>query len=193
MSAAQASGGSMRLRHGRTILTILAAIVPLQWSLIAQIPASAKRPFTYDVVDSWKAIQGTRLSEDGQWLAYATSAQGDDGELVVRNLRTGREFTHPRGTAPQFTPDARFVVFTIAQPKAEEENESRAEAAAGAEPGEGSPGQGRGRETARKEPRTGLGIMALPDGEVKTFDKVGSFKLPEKSSTWLAYYKGVTE
>src|SRR6266568_2506097 len=183
---------SMRVpRHGRTVLTIAAAIAALQWSLTAQIPGAVKRPLTYDVVDSWKSIQCTRLSDDGQWLAYATTAQGDDGELVVRNLRTGGEFRHPRGTAPQFTPDAKFVVFTIAQPKAEEEKESQAAAAAGAEPCETPPAQGRGRGSARSEPRTGAGIMTLPDGHVKTFEKVGSFRVPEKSSTWLAYYKGL--
>ena len=32
--------------------------------------------------------------------------------------------------------------------------------------------------------------MTLADGQVTTFDKVGSFSLPEESSTWLAYYKG---
>ena len=33
--------------------------------------------------------------------------------------------------------------------------------------------------------------MALPAGEVTTIEKVGSFRLPEESSAWLAYYKGV--
>src|SRR4051794_30436460 len=192
----------MRLRlHGRSVFTLVGALLALQWSLAAQTSSqasppspSAKRPLTYDVVDSWKSIQGTRLSDDGQWLAYATSAQGDDGELVVRNLRTGQEFKHPRGTAPTFTPDARFVVFTIAQPKAEEEKEAAANANAnpepGAEPAQG--GQGRGRGTGRaREPRTGMGIMTLPDGQVKTFEKVGSFSLPETSSVWLAYHKGI--
>src|SRR5262245_40356906 len=178
--------------RSRKLFIIAGALAALQWTLTAQTPAVAKRPLTYDVVDSWKSIQGTRLSDDGQWLAYATTAQGDDGELVVRNLRSGQEFKQPRGTAPAFTPDGRFVVFTIAQPKAEEEKENAANAneePSGAEPEQG---QGRGRGNNRpREPKTGLGIMTLPDGQAKTFDKVGSFKLPEKSSTWVAYYKGV--
>src|SRR3954462_2713794 len=33
--------------------------------------------------------------------------------------------------------------------------------------------------------------MTLPDGQVKAFEKVGSFSLPERSSTWLAYHKGL--
>jgi dipeptidyl aminopeptidase/acylaminoacyl peptidase len=190
--------------RGRTMFVVVGALAALQWTLTAQAPAAAgKRPLTYDVMDYWKSIQGTHLSDDGQWLAYATTAQGDDGELVVRNLRSGQEFKHPRGTAPAFTPDGKFVVFTIAQPKAEEEREAAANANANAEPGaepaQGGQGRGatgsgqaggRGNGRAR-EPRTGLGIMTLPDGQVKTFEKVGSFSLPETSSVWLAYHKGL--
>src|SRR5690242_19302253 len=103
--------------RSRTLLTVAAALLAMQWTMRAQAPP-AKRPLTYDAVDYWKSIQGTRLTDDGQWLAYATTAQSEDGEVVVRNLRTGQQFTHPRGTAPVFTPDGKFVVFTIAQPKA---------------------------------------------------------------------------
>jgi dipeptidyl aminopeptidase/acylaminoacyl peptidase len=184
--------------RGRTVLVMIGALAALQWSLTAQSqapstspPPVVKRPLGYDVVDSWKSIQGTRLSDDGQWLAYATSAQGDDGELVVRNLRTAQEFKHPRGAAPAFTPDGRFVVFTIAQPKAEEEKDAAA-AAAETPTAEPAQGQGRGRGNGRpREPKTGMGILALADGQVKTFEKVGSFSLPEQSSTWLAYHKGL--
>ena len=70
----------MRLRpHRRMIVTLLGALLALQWSLTAQTPAAAKRPLGYDAVDYWKSIQGTRLSDDGQWLAFATSAQSEDG------------------------------------------------------------------------------------------------------------------
>jgi dipeptidyl aminopeptidase/acylaminoacyl peptidase len=186
----------MRARPAATVvLSIAIAALAFEWPLTAQqVPVSAKRPLTYDVVDYWKSIQGTRLSDDGQWLAYATTAPGDDGELVVRNLRTGQEFKQARGMSPQFTPDAKFVVFTVAQPKAEEERDTQANAAGGGEPTAEptEPGQGRGRGgNTRREPRTGFGIMTLPDGQVKTFDKVGSFRIPEKSSIWVAYYKGL--
>ena len=64
----------MRL-HGRRLGLLAAALLTIQWSLTAQTPratsASAKRPISYDVVDSWRSIQATRLSQDGQWLAYA--------------------------------------------------------------------------------------------------------------------------
>jgi hypothetical protein len=179
----------------RSVVTFAAALLALQWTLTAQSPVTAKKPLTYDVVDSWKSIQGTRLSDDGQWLTYSTTAPGDDGDVFVRNLRTGQEFKQARGTNPSFTLDARFVAFTIAQPKADEERDAQANAGGGGEaPGtEASPGRGRGNN-ARREPRTGFGIMSLDGatmGQVKTFDKVGSFAMPDKSSTWVAYYRGV--
>ena len=191
--------------HGRTIALLFGTLLVVQWTLTAQSPAPApgKRPLTYDVVDYWKTIGATRLSDDGQWLAYAVTSQAEDGELIVRNLRSGQEFKHPRGTGAQFTTDGKFAIFTISQSKADEERERRANrgrggqnqeggqqaAAPEGQPAQGGRGQGRGNQ--RQEPRTGLGIMSLPDGKVTTIDKVGSFRLPEESPTWLAYYKGI--
>jgi dipeptidyl aminopeptidase/acylaminoacyl peptidase len=177
--------------RARIVFTCVGALLALQWSLTAQVPVTAKRPLSYDIVDYWKSIQGTRLSDDGQWLAYATSAQSEDGELVVRNVRSGQEFKHARGTSPAFTPDGKFVVFTIAQAKADEEKEAAANPGGTETPAAEAPAGRGGRGAAARTPRTGLGIMTLADGQVKTFDKVGSFSLPEKSSTWLAYHKGL--
>src|SRR5260370_13188355 len=84
----------------RTIITIAGALLTLQGSFAAQTPALAKRPLTYDVVDYWKSIQGTRLSEDGQWLPHATAAPGHDGDVFVRHLTRGYELNHPPRTSP---------------------------------------------------------------------------------------------
>jgi dipeptidyl aminopeptidase/acylaminoacyl peptidase len=202
----------MRRRlHARTLLLVLGALFALQFALTAQTPATSKRPISYDVVDYWKSIQGNRLSNDGQWLAYSVTSQAEDGELIVKNLRTDQQFKHPRGTGPTFTEDGKFLFFTIAQPKAEEEKEAAAEGAATGAAGEpaggqaaagragggqaagqgGGQGAGRGTQAARTQPRTGLGIMTLADGKVTTIEKVGSFRVPEESSAWLVYYKGV--
>ncbi|HEX7486870.1 MAG TPA: hypothetical protein VF332_12005, partial [Vicinamibacterales bacterium] len=181
----------------RLFALVVCGLVAYQWVLTAQVPVAAKRPLTYDVVDSWRSIQGTRLSNDGQWLAYATSSQAEDGEVVVRNLRTGQEFRHGRGTGPVFTQDGAFVIFTIAQSKADEEKDRLATRGSENQAGSGQPaggqgarGEGSAAQTPR-EPKTGLGIMALPGGQVTTVDKVGSFQVADESSTWLAYYKGI--
>src|SRR5476651_986009 len=81
--------------------------------------APAKKPITHDAYDSWKSIQGTKLSSDGVWLAYALQLQDGDGELVVRNLKTNAEIRAARGRAPVITSDAHFVVFEVAPLKAD--------------------------------------------------------------------------
>src|SRR5690606_20159787 len=92
--------------RGRTIALLAGSLLLTQWSLDAQSStAPAKRPLTYDVVDYWKSIGGTRISDDGQWVLYTVTSQAEDGELIVRNLRTTQEYRHPRGTNGQFTPD----------------------------------------------------------------------------------------
>jgi dipeptidyl aminopeptidase/acylaminoacyl peptidase len=155
----------------------------------AAVAAGTKKPLSYDAYDAWWSIQGTTLSRDGEWLAYALTSQGLDGQLVVRNLRTGQEQRHPRGTSPSFTPDGKFVVFTIAQTKAEEEKER---VAARGRSGEGTPGAqgGQGRGNANSSPRTAAGIMTLASGQVATVERIGSVTLPPESSTWVALHRG---
>ncbi len=155
-------------------------------SLAAQTPV--KRPVSYDVMDYWRSIQGTRLSQDGAWLAYALTASGDDGELVVRNLKTNQEFRSPRGTTPTFTPDGKFVIFTIVPTKADDERANRGQGA-GAAAAPAAAGRA-GGEGAQQNSRNSLGVMTLPDGKVTTIEQVATFRLPEESSTWLAYHKG---
>ncbi|MCX6546356.1 MAG: prolyl oligopeptidase family serine peptidase [Acidobacteria bacterium] len=222
----------------RTFALFVCVIAVVGIVVSAQAPSTNKRPLTYDVVDYWKSIPSSKLSNDGKWLAYSVTSQAEDGELVVRNLATGQEFRHPRGTGATFTEDGRFLIFSIAQTKTEEEKERVATEAAGATGtgGEQTAGAGRGTsgrqagggqaaaaatavqttgggqtaaagqttgragrsgrggtgggQTARNEPRTGMGVMTLADGKVTTVEKVGSFRVPDESSSWLAYYKG---
>jgi len=169
---------------------LCAAVLALSWfgfTIDAQSPAPAKRPLTYDVYDAWRSIQGTTLSRDGEWLAYALTANGVDGELVVRNLRTGREFRHPRGTDPVITPDGKFVVFTIVPTKAEDEKFREQERRAGRQGG----GQGRGENQPRRtESRNSAGIMTVATGQVAVVERIGTISLPEESSTWVALHRG---
>ena len=160
-------------------------------ALLAQSAVVGKKALSYDAYDAWWSIQGTTLSRDGEWLAYGLTSQGLDGQLVVRNLRTGQELKHPRGTNPAFTPDGKVVTFTIAQTKAEEEKErlsGRGRAGEGAA-GRGAEGAA-GRGGANAAPRTSAGIMTLATGQVTTVERVGGVSLPEESSSWAAMHRG---
>ena len=173
------------IRQMARVVTVMAVVAVWAWTPVsvgAQAPV--KRPLGYDAVDYWRSIAGTRLSEDGQWLAYAVTSQAVDGELIVRNLASGQEFRHPRGSAPVFTPDSKFVVFTIVPPKTTDEETP----AAGAPAAAGGEGEAAGGAAAAN--RNVAGIMALPSGQVTTVDQIATIRLAPESSTWVALHKG---
>ena len=188
----------MRVRVQRTSVALLCSallvVVGASWAVDAQQPTTtaAKKPLSYDTYDYWRSIQATTLSRDGQWLAYALTSAGADGELVVRNLRSGAETKQPRGTSPTFTADGKYVVFTIAQSKADEERERQSQRTQGR--GQGQPeaegGGAAGAGGARSQPRTSAGILTLATGQVSEIERVGSISLPEESSTWVAMHRG---
>jgi dienelactone hydrolase len=133
-----------------------------------QAPA-AKTPLSYDAYDGWRSIQGTQLSRDGQWLVYALVPQDGDGELVALDLKTDKEYRAPRGKQPVVTVDGKFVLFTVAPLKAEVDKAKK------------------DKKKPEDQPKAGLGILDLATGEVKTVDRVKSFKVPEESGAAVAY------
>jgi dipeptidyl aminopeptidase/acylaminoacyl peptidase len=144
---------------------------------------TSRRPLTHADYDSWRSIQGQRLSRDGRFLAYVLAPQDGDGEIVVRELASGKEYRHPRGAqpvnvlppptpgvpqppqqtpAPVFTADSRFVIFQIQPSKAETEAAKRA------------------KKKPEEMPKNAVGIMNLATGEVTRVEQVKSFKVPEE-------------
>jgi dienelactone hydrolase len=138
-------------------------------SLFLSPAAAAKKPVNYDCYDSWRSIQGTRLSRDGQWLVYALVAQQGDGELVARNLRNGSEHRQPRGKDPVITADGLFVVFAIS-PRQEEVDKAKKD-----------------KKKTEEMPKAGMGILNLSTGEAFTAERVKSFKVPEDGGAFMAY------
>ena len=189
-----------RRRLSRTAALLIAAsfIVSSPLSLIAeqrqaqrpqpQQAARAKKPLSYDTYDYWRNVQGTELSRDGDWLAYAVTSEAEDGELVVVNLKTKQQFKHPRGSSPSFTPDGKFVVFTVDPLKAEVEKARRAGARQGGARGAAAGGEGEASND-ENQPRPGAGVMSLPDGKVTTLDRIGTIRLPAESSAWVAFHR----
>jgi dipeptidyl aminopeptidase/acylaminoacyl peptidase len=169
----------------KQVLVLLA----LAFFVSAVALAQQKRPLTAADFDSWRSIQGQTLSRDGKFVAYAAVAQEGDGEVVARNLATGKEWRAPRGAQPTFVPpppggegpppvfgarisftsDSRFLVFQILPAKAE-------------------------TDKARKEkkkpedmPKNALGIMDLTTGEVARIERVKNFQVPEDGAGFIAY------
>ena len=153
----------MKRSAGTTSLRALVLILLILPLAVTAAAGAAKKPLGYDAYNGWRSIQGTQLSRDGQWLVYALVPQDGDGELVALNLKTNKEFRAARGKQPVVTVDGKFVVFTIAPPKADVDKAKK------------------DKKKADEQPKPGLGILDLATGQVTTVDRVKSFKVPEES------------
>ncbi|MFZ6767302.1 prolyl oligopeptidase family serine peptidase [Undibacterium sp. Di26W] len=131
-------------------------------------PVSAKKVITHDVYANWRSIQGHVLSRDGNWAAYALVGQESDGEVVVRNLKDGREWRAPRGTTPAFSADGRYLAFAIAPTRVELDKAKKE------------------KKKGDDLPKSGLGMMDLSTGKVESIDKVKRFAWPEEGGNFLA-------
>ena len=157
-----------RILSSALFFSLLAGLVPVGHATAA--PPERKVPLDYRAYDSWNAIRGTRLSDDGAWIAYALVPEDGDSTLIVRNLASGAEITEERGLTPAFTPDSKFVVYTI---RAKNDEIRRAE---------------REHKAPAESPKNGLGLLELASGHVTTWDRVKSVKLPhDPGSTTVAF------
>jgi len=157
------------VRPSLALALALAVAVAVVAGVHAQ-QGAPKKPITHDVYDSWKSIQGTKLSRDGAWVAYALVPQDGDGELVVRNLNTDAEIRAPRGRDPIITPDGKYVVFAKAPIKADVDKARKAKAC------------------PDEMPKNGVGVVDLTTGQVATLaEHVKSFRLPEDPVSLVAY------
>src|SRR5436190_1245280 len=80
------------------------------WAVGAGTAQKTRRPLNHNDYASWRSIQGPQLSADGAFLAYSLAPQEGDGEFIVRNLRTGKEWRQPRGQRGAVAAGARGAV-----------------------------------------------------------------------------------
>jgi hypothetical protein len=165
--------------------------------LLSVAPAqTGKRPLNHKDYDGWRSIAGTRLSNDGKFLAYGVFPQEGDGEVVVRNLVTGKETREPAGARPAPTPaatpeegppapppavtfgfsaDSRTLVFSTFPRKADTDKARK------------------DKKTPAQLPKDGMVVMDLASGKTTRVERVKRFQLPEKASGYLAYLKEAPE
>jgi dipeptidyl aminopeptidase/acylaminoacyl peptidase len=144
---------------------------------------SAKRSLTHDDYDSWKSIMSAQISVDGRWILYLGTPQDGEAYLIVKNIRTGKEYRQTigysgegtdseRAARSQFSYDSTHVVFLISPSKEEVKKAEKAK-----------------EKKDKEKPKKKIGIMALSDGKVTVVESVKSFKLPEEAGGWVAYLK----
>lgn len=155
-------------------------------------PLLAKRPLTHTDYDSWRSISNPSLSRDGKFAAYVLFPQQGNGELVVRDVKTGREWRAPVGQQPPpprpdpvseapakprsiplaFVNRGKAVVFTTF-PSHEDVEKAR-----------------RDRKPA---PKNGLSILDLSTGAIVHIENVRGFAAPESAGAFFVYAKEPAE
>jgi len=155
---------------------------------LASHGALPPRPLQHEDFDAWRSISAGTLSRDGRWLAYASMPLEGDGEVVVRELATGKEQRLPIGSLPpppltpadhnperpaprrdatlMITSDSRFLIVTQFPTQAE-------------------------RRTARRDPKgapvtEGVIILDLAFRQVQRVTDVKSVQIPVRGGPWLA-------
>ena len=72
-----------------------------------------KKAIDSSIFDAWKQISTTLLSDDGDWSVYQINPQEGDGELFIRNNKTGEITSFERGSAPMLFDNGKAVTFKI--------------------------------------------------------------------------------
>ena len=152
-----------------------------------------KRPIAHTDFDAWKTIATPVLSRDGKWLVYSVQPQDGDGELVLREIGSGKERRETVGLLPPpmttpneenpdappvprairvvFSSDSRFLVATTYASKADTVAARKA------------------RKKPEEMPKGGLLILNLASAEAVRVSDVKSMQLPSKGGAFVAYLK----
>src|ERR1035441_3009460 len=174
--------------YGRRFLSVSAWLVAAAGLLPVSL-AQSQRPLNHGDYDSWRSIVGQKLSADGKFLAYGLFPQEGDGEVVIRNLATGKEQREPAGQRPApvppapdqegpppeargatitFSADSKTVVLSTFPAKAESD---------------------KARKDKKPAPKEGMVIVDLGSGKTTRVERVKGFAMPEKASGLLVYLK----
>jgi len=67
---------------------------------------TAQKPIQLNDILAWKRIASQSLSPDGIWFAYRVSPAEGNSEVVIRNLKDGKDQHFPIGAIPRVDPPA---------------------------------------------------------------------------------------
>ena len=106
--------------YARPHLTALLAAAAL---LSIPAPASSQDlPLvTPDDYGRWERLGADALSPFGDWVAYVVTRVDETSELRVRRLADDSTRVFPWGSAPAFSPDGRWLAWTVGPPPEERE------------------------------------------------------------------------
>jgi dipeptidyl aminopeptidase/acylaminoacyl peptidase len=110
MAASAASLPAQRARNAQAPPATVTA------AAIGAAKADDKKAMTVADIARWRTIRDVALSDDGSWASYGYQQRRVDDTLFLKNLTSGAEQKVPRASRAQFSDDARWVAYFVAQP-----------------------------------------------------------------------------
>jgi len=180
------------MHHRRLSLRASAWLATAALLVSVSLAQTAKRPLNHHDYDGWKSIAGQQLSADGKFLAYSVFPQEGDGEVVIRNLVTGKDQHEtvgarpvvetaavpeegppppPRGVTMAFSADSRTLVFSTFPAKADTDKAKKE------------------KKTPGQMPKDGMVIVDLATGKATRVERVKRFQMAERASAYLVYLR----
>jgi dipeptidyl aminopeptidase/acylaminoacyl peptidase len=134
-----------------------------------------QRPIELADIMSWKRIQSSKASNDGQWFAYRLVPGEGDSEVIIRRTSDNKELKFPAGELQgppvasiiYFSEDSKWLAFTT-YPTAKETKRAKKE---------------------RKTLYNKVLLINLATEKKVEFDKVKNFAFSGEQATWLALHR----
>ncbi|MEO8028668.1 MAG: prolyl oligopeptidase family serine peptidase [Bryobacteraceae bacterium] len=172
----------MKSTHAVSVLAARLFVVALV--LTAAIGAVAADPHALSLTDilSWKGIRSSVVSNDGAWFAYILAPNEGDSEVVVRNIKDGKETKFAVGELPagpgfnpfappvigggpvQFSEDSQWVAFSV-HPTVREAKKNKKD---------------------RKPSQDKVVLVQLASGSKTEFDKIRKFSFSGERGGFIA-------
>lgn len=160
---------TVRLLAGAGLLALL---------VVTSAPLSAqpgKKVLTFADEGIIRTAAQPVLSPDGNYVAFTIAPADGDGEAIIRQIASGKEYKFPRGSgigAPRFTPDGKRVLLPLTPTKAETDK-AKAD-----------------KVKAEDMPQPVLAIVDLATGTVvEKFPQSGNFTLGGEGAGFIIYRK----
>ncbi len=81
--------------------------------------AGTKKALTLADVDVWRSVKAALLSPDGKWFAHRVGPAEGDGDVILRDLASGKETKFPGGGgfgSQAFSLDSKWFAFSYSPP-----------------------------------------------------------------------------
>ncbi|MDQ2985529.1 MAG: prolyl oligopeptidase family serine peptidase [Armatimonadota bacterium] len=127
-----------------------------------------KKPLDHSVYDSWRGSVTSGLSRDGRYLVWGSRPAKGDPDLNLVDLESDRSTPYPKGTAPRFTHDGKFLLFTAVPAEADVEKAKKE------------------KKKPEEMPKNALVIVDLTAGSTRTIERLSTYSLAEEGSGWIA-------